>query len=96
VPEPVEERHLLLAVAADRVVGRQVRDQLADAGAELVREVRRRGPDERVDVFDRRLGHRAEAYRRRKVCQFSQNRTYSVWHWTCAESFTSSPQVPAR
>ena len=38
---------------------REGRDQLADAGAQLVREVRRRRADEGVDVVARRLGHRA-------------------------------------
>ncbi len=61
MPEGVEQLHLLLAVAADRMVGRQVLDQLADARAQLVGEVRRRGPDEGVDVADRRLCHAAEA-----------------------------------
>ena len=57
MPEGVEQLHLLLAVAADRMVGRQILDQLADAGAQLVGEVGCRGPDEGVDVADRRLGH---------------------------------------
>ena len=64
MPEPVEELHLLLAVAADRMVGREILDELADARPELVREVGRRRPDEGVDVVARRLCHAAEAYRR--------------------------------
>ena len=39
------------------MIGRQVLDQLADARSQLVREVRRRRPDEGVDVADRGLGH---------------------------------------
>ena len=39
------------------MVGGQILDELADARAELVREVRRRGADEGVDVVARRLGH---------------------------------------
>ena len=57
VSESVEELHLLLAVAPDRMVGRQLGDQLAYARPELVREVRRGRPDEGVDVVARRLGH---------------------------------------
>lgn len=59
--EPVEEFHLLLAVAAKRVVVRQVSNQLGDARPKLVREVRSRGPDEGVDVVTRRLGHGTQA-----------------------------------
>ena len=61
MPEPLEQLDLLLAVAADRVVCRQVLDQLPDAGAQLEGEVRRRRADEGVDVANRRLGHRPEA-----------------------------------
>ena len=38
----------------------EVGDQLADPGAQLVREVRRRRPDQRVDVLASRLGHRGQ------------------------------------
>src|SRR5438105_12088204 len=61
--QPVEELHLLLAVAAYRVLGGQVLDQLANSSTQLVGEVRRRRADERVDVLERRLCHRAQAYR---------------------------------
>ena len=60
-PRRLEQPHLLLAVAAHRVIGGKVLDQLADAGADLEREVRRRRPDEGVDVADRGLGHAREA-----------------------------------
>jgi hypothetical protein len=39
------------------MVGREILDELADAGSELVGEVRRRRPDEGVDVVTGRLGH---------------------------------------
>ena len=61
--EPVEEIHLLLAVATRRVVCRQVLDQLADARSQLVGEVRRRRTDEPVDLLDEGVAHRFEAYR---------------------------------
>ena len=61
MPQAVEEFHSLLAVLADRMVVREVLDELADAGPKLVGEVRRGGPDEGVDVVARRLGHRAQA-----------------------------------
>ena len=57
VPEAVEELHLLLAVLAHGVIVGEVLDELPHAGAELVREVRRRRPDEGVDVVARRLDH---------------------------------------
>ena len=50
--EVVEQADLLLAVAPHRVVLGQPVDQLAHARAKLEREVRRRGPDEGVDVVD--------------------------------------------
>ena len=55
--EAVEQLHPLLGVAADLVVGREVVHELLDASAELVREVRRRRSDERVDVVAGDLGH---------------------------------------
>src|SRR5438093_6988394 len=41
---------------------RSLRDQLAHARPQLVREVRRRRADEGVDIVDRRLGHRSEEH----------------------------------
>ena len=61
VPEPVEQLDLLLRVRAHRVLVRQVTHELAHARAELVREVRRRRPDELVDVGEGRLSHRSGA-----------------------------------
>ena len=55
--EPVEQRHLLLGVAADLVVGGEVAHERFDSGTELIREVRRRRSDERVDVVASDLGH---------------------------------------
>ena len=52
VTEPVEQLHLLLRVAPHLVVLGQVEHELLDAGAQLVGEVRRRRPDERVDLVD--------------------------------------------
>jgi len=57
VPEPVEQLHPLLGVAADLVVAGEVLHELLDASAKLIREVRRRRPDERVDVVAGDLGH---------------------------------------
>ena len=50
-------RSLSLAVAPGRMVGGKILDQLADAGSELERKMRRRRPDEGVDVADGGLGH---------------------------------------
>jgi len=58
VAEPVEQLDLLLAVATHRVILGKIADELAHARAQLVREVRRRGADEGVDVGEGRLGHR--------------------------------------
>ena len=55
MPEPVEQCHLLLRIAPDRVILGELLDQLTDTRANLVGEVRRRRPDEGVDVGDRRL-----------------------------------------
>jgi drug/metabolite transporter (DMT)-like permease len=60
VAEPVQQGHLLLAVRAHRIAVGQAGNQLVDAGPQLVSEVRRRGPDERVDVGDARLVRHAE------------------------------------
>ena len=61
VAEPVEPLHLLLGVPAHVVVGRQPVDELAHARPELVGEVRRRRPDEGVDVVAGRVAlHRRE------------------------------------
>lgn len=57
MPEPVEELHLLLAVAPHRVLGRKVLDELADPRTQLVCEMGRRRADERVDVVNGWLGH---------------------------------------
>jgi len=57
MPETVEKLHLLLAVLAQRMVVREILDQLTDTRAELVGEVRRRRSDEGVDVVARRLRH---------------------------------------
>ena len=62
VPEVVEQAHLLLAVAAHRMVGREVLDQLEHAGPELVGEVRRGGARR-----ERRCrGSRARPWRRKR------------------------------
>ena len=61
MPEAVEQLHLLLAVLAHRVVVGEVGHELTHPGSELIREVRRRGADEGVDVVSRRLDHRAQA-----------------------------------
>jgi hypothetical protein len=55
VSEAVEHRDLLLCIPPDRVILREVFDQLSDARADLVGEVRRRRPDEGFDVGNRRL-----------------------------------------
>jgi drug/metabolite transporter (DMT)-like permease len=57
VAETIEQLHLLLGVAANLVVGGEVLHELFDASSELVREVRRRRSDERVDVVAGDLGH---------------------------------------
>ena len=56
MPEPVEQLDLLLRVAPHVVVLRQPGDELADARAQLIGEVRRRRPDEGVDVVPGRAG----------------------------------------
>src|SRR6266487_1981968 len=60
MPEPVEELHLLLAVAPHRVVFREVLDEFLDPSAELVGELWSGRPDERVDGLFGGLGHRKE------------------------------------
>jgi hypothetical protein len=57
VAESVEQLHLLLGVAADLVVGWKVLHERFDSSPELIREVRRRRSDERVDVVASDLGH---------------------------------------
>jgi hypothetical protein len=57
----IEELRLLLRVLADLMRLGKILDELEDAGAELVGEVRRRRPDDRVDVVLRRLGHGSKA-----------------------------------
>ena len=58
VAEVVEQADLLLAEAPDRVVRRQVVDQLPHACPDLVREVWGGGADEGLDVVEGRLCHR--------------------------------------
>ncbi len=53
------------------IVGK-ILDQLAHAGAELVREVGRGGPDEGVDVVSRRLDHPRQP-NHRATCEFARN-----------------------
>ncbi len=55
--ETIEQVQLLFAVAASRVVFREAVDQLAHARSQLIREVRRRGTDELVDLLDDRVRH---------------------------------------
>jgi len=55
--EVVQEPQPCFPVTTYLVVGGQVFDQLPDPRAQLVGEVRRCGPDESVDVADRRFGH---------------------------------------
>ena len=55
--EPVEQLQLLLGVAANVVVDGEVLHELLDASSKLIREVRRRRSDERVDVVAGDLGH---------------------------------------
>jgi drug/metabolite transporter (DMT)-like permease len=62
VAEPVEELHLLVGVPAHVVRLGELADELAEARAELVCEVRRRGADERVDVVAGWLAHRPRGY----------------------------------
>ena len=61
MPEPVEQLHLLLRVLPHRVLLGQVEDELTYARTQLVGEVRRRWPDELVDVGEGRLRHRSGA-----------------------------------
>src|SRR5688572_33255996 len=63
IPEPVEELGLLLCVTADLVALWEVLHELQDSCAQLIREVRRRGADDRIDVVLGRLGHRLKANR---------------------------------
>jgi hypothetical protein len=56
VPEPVEHRDLLFAVAPHGVILRKILHELAHARANLIGEVGRSGADEGVDVGDRRFG----------------------------------------
>ena len=56
--EVVEQPDLLLAEAPHGIVLGQAVDQLAHARAQLEGEVRRRRPDEGLDVVDGRVGHR--------------------------------------
>ena len=58
--QTVEKLHLLFAVLAQRMVVREILDQLADTRTKLVGEVRRRRSDEGIDVVSRRLDHGRE------------------------------------
>lgn len=55
--EPVEQLDLLLTVAPGRMILGEPLDQLADARAQLVREVGRGRADEHVDLLDDRVSH---------------------------------------
>ena len=57
VTEAVEELHLLLSVLPHRMIRGQILDERPDTCPELVREVRRRRPDEGVDVVAGGLDH---------------------------------------
>jgi hypothetical protein len=48
--EPVEKLHLLFGVAAERLVGCKPGDEFADAGAQLIGEVRGRWADKGIDL----------------------------------------------
>src|SRR5580765_6197904 len=67
MPEPVEQLHLLDAVAAHRALLRQALDQLLDARADLVGEVGCRRPDEGVDLLDRRHAGKPTGYSKRSM-----------------------------
>ncbi len=54
----IEHLDLGLAVAPDRIVRRERRDELADARSELEGEMGSGRADEGLDVVDRRVGHR--------------------------------------
>ena len=85
--EQVEPLHLLLAVAPDGIVVGKVLDQLPNARAKLVCEVRRRGTDERVDVVARDLRHAAKpnaplgsrAVLRRRTAELMLLATVVLW-----------------
>jgi len=61
VTEPVEEVDLLLRVPPHRMLVGQIEHELAHARAQLLGEVRCRGPDELVNVGESRLRHRSGA-----------------------------------
>ena len=61
--EPVEQLQLLLAIPPERVVLGQVLHEFLDPRAQLVREVRRRRPDECVNGLPGRLRHREKPNR---------------------------------
>jgi hypothetical protein len=63
VTEAVEQLDLLSRVVPDVVVLREVVHELVQARAKLIREVRRRRPNQRVDVVAGWLAHGAERYR---------------------------------
>jgi hypothetical protein len=95
VAEPLEQRNLLVAEAAGRVIRRQVADERPDAGADLEGEVRRGGADERLDVLDRRLvilGHRGGSYPGlcSLPCATGSLSTSSCWS-RCSSGASTSP-----
>ncbi len=63
MPEAIEQLGLLLRIPANLVTLGKALDELEDARPQLVREMRGRRPDDRVDVVLRRLGHEAKANR---------------------------------
>jgi drug/metabolite transporter (DMT)-like permease len=85
VAEPIEQLHLLLGVAADLVVGGEVLHELLDSRAKLIREVRRRRPDELVDVVAGDLGHGqsvslpSAAVRRLSAAEVGLLVTIAIW-----------------
>jgi drug/metabolite transporter (DMT)-like permease len=85
VAEAVEQLHLRLGVAADLVVGREIVHELFDASPELIREVRRRRSDERVDVVAGDVGHAARvslpsaAVRRLSAAEVGLVITIVIW-----------------
>ncbi len=55
VAEAIQQVHLLGGIRLQGMALREVEDELFDPGAQLVCELRRRRPDERIDVFSGRL-----------------------------------------
>jgi hypothetical protein len=61
VTQPLEESHLLFAMAANRMVVGKACDKRAYAGTQLKGELWCRRPYEGVDVVARGLGHAGQA-----------------------------------